>query len=144
MACEPSLSLLLSFSTLTLNGFQVVFQALMLFSSSLAVSTQGWHGISLRDFLLRFYSRRFLRIILALTACLVITALLSALFMPTAYLSNTNSLTELFAFFGASNFILTDTVGDYFSPITEFNPSAGLGSSDRFSRSISGKRCLLG
>ena len=104
------------------GGFSGVDVFFVISGFVVSASTQGWQGISLRDFLLRFYSRRFLRIIPALTVCLVVTAALSALFIPNAYLSQASQQTGMFAFIGASNFILAQTSNDYFSPITEFNP----------------------
>ncbi|SIT36584.1 Acyltransferase 3 [Paraburkholderia piptadeniae] len=74
------------------------------------------------SFVLYFYSRRVQRIVPALVVCLVVTALWSALFIPAAWLSDTNTKTGLFAFFGLSNLILVRTGNDYFSPRVEFNP----------------------
>lgn len=77
---------------------------------------------SFRQFLLQFYARRVQRIVPALMVCLVVTAMLSALFIPSAWLSNKNQTTGLAAFFGFSNFVLAQTGNDYFSPTAEFNP----------------------
>jgi peptidoglycan/LPS O-acetylase OafA/YrhL len=78
-------------------------------------------GRSLLDLLQRFYSRRILRIVPALLACLLATIAASILFIPNAWLSDTNYKTALYAFFGMSNFVLLG--GDsYFSPRPEFNP----------------------
>lgn len=76
----------------------------------------GWQG------LLRFYARRIRRIVPALVVCLLITALLSALFIPESWLSETSDKTGRRAFFGLSNWVLASTGNDYFSPRTEFNP----------------------
>ncbi|MGH8038777.1 MAG: acyltransferase family protein [Stenotrophomonas sp.] len=76
----------------------------------------GWQG------LLRFYARRIRRIVPALVVCLLITALLSALFIPESWLSETSDKTGRRAFFGLSNWVLAATGNDYFSPRTEFNP----------------------
>ncbi|HXZ10322.1 MAG TPA: acyltransferase family protein [Paraburkholderia sp.] len=73
-------------------------------------------------FVLYFYSRRLRRIVPALIVCLLTTALISALFIPSAWLSDTNAKTGFFAFFGLSNVILAHTGNDYFSPRVEFNP----------------------
>jgi peptidoglycan/LPS O-acetylase OafA/YrhL len=72
--------------------------------------------------LTRFYARRFARIMPALLVCLLITLLLSALFIPDAYLSHANYETGLRAFVGLSNVKLAQISGDYFSPISSFNP----------------------
>jgi peptidoglycan/LPS O-acetylase OafA/YrhL len=104
------------------GGFSGVDVFFVISGFVVSASTQEWHGISLGNFLLRFYSRRFLRIVPALTVCLIVTALLAALFIPHSWLSDTSPRTGRFAFFGASNFILAKTASDYFSPITDFNP----------------------
>lgn len=82
---------------------------------------------SLKDFgLLKFipffYARRLQRIGPALVVCLVLTTLASALLIPSAWLSQTNQQTGMYAFFGLSNLILARTNNDYFSPIVDFNP----------------------
>jgi peptidoglycan/LPS O-acetylase OafA/YrhL len=69
-----------------------------------------------------FYARRILRIGPALVMCLVISGLLSTLFIPQAWLSEANHETGFMAFFGLSNFAMANTTGDYFSPRAEFNP----------------------
>ena len=69
-----------------------------------------------------FYSRRIRRIMPALVVCLLITSLLSALFIPSAWLSDSNQRTGWYAYWGLSNFALL-TAGDaYFAPRMEFNP----------------------
>lgn len=77
---------------------------------------------NLWQFFAYFYARRLQRIAPALIVCLLATGLASALFIPGAWLSDTNQRTGLFAFFGLSNFILSQTGNDYFSPKVEFNP----------------------
>lgn len=73
-------------------------------------------------FLSFFYARRLRRIIPALVVCLMVTAFLSALFIPKIWLSGVNHETGLYAFFGLSNFILASSGRDYFAPTTDFNP----------------------
>ena len=75
-----------------------------------------------KDFFVGFYARRLLRVMPALLVMLLITGLVSALLIPQAWLSDTHRLTESYAFFGLSNFILLKTANDYFSPTAEFNP----------------------
>ncbi|CAB3758853.1 acyltransferase family protein [Paraburkholderia humisilvae] len=87
-----------------------------------SASVGGLSSVSLPRFMLYFYARRVQRIAPALIVCLVITALASVLFIPSAWLSDTNSKTGLFAFFGLSNLVLAKTGNDYFSPRVEFNP----------------------
>ena len=72
--------------------------------------------------LLRFYARRLRRIMPALVVCLLVTALLSMLFIPESWLSETSSKTGRMAFIGLSNWVLAKTGSDYFSPRTDFNP----------------------
>jgi len=76
----------------------------------------GWAGM------LRFYARRMRRIMPALVACLLFTAVLSMLFIPDSWLSEASSKTGRMAFVGLSNWVLAKTGSDYFSPRTDFNP----------------------
>lgn len=69
-----------------------------------------------------FYGRRIRRIVPALIVCLLVTSLLSALFIPNAWLSDANQRTGRFAFWGLSNFALMDMGDTYFAPRVEFNP----------------------
>lgn len=73
-------------------------------------------------YLQKFYARRFVRLLPALVACLLITTFLSALVIPHSWLSNTNQKTISYAFFGLSNFALL-SADNYFSPRPEFNPA---------------------
>jgi peptidoglycan/LPS O-acetylase OafA/YrhL len=73
-------------------------------------------------FLAAFYARRFIRILPALLVCLLVTSFLTALFIPSAWLSSGHQKAGLFAFFGLSNFILAQTQNDYFSTAAELNP----------------------
>jgi len=77
---------------------------------------KGWKGA------LWFYARRMRRIMPALFACLLVTALLSALFIPDSWLSETSGKTGRMAFVGLSNWVLAGTGNSYFSPRSEFNP----------------------
>ncbi len=87
-----------------------------------SASVGGLSSISLSKFVLYFYARRVQRIAPALVVCLLTTALASVLFIPSAWLSDTNSKTGIFALFGLSNLVLAKTGNDYFSPRVEFNP----------------------
>jgi peptidoglycan/LPS O-acetylase OafA/YrhL len=69
-----------------------------------------------------FYGRRIRRILPALTVCLLVTSLLSAVFIPNAWLSDSNQRTAWFAYFGLSNFALMSMGDAYFAPRIEFNP----------------------
>lgn len=97
-----------------------IFFVISGFVVSLSVSTIKNEGIF--SFIRSFYLRRLARIYPALTVCLLVTFLLSILFIPEAWLSQSNDKTGLYAFFGLSNFVLSQSSGDYFSPVSEFNP----------------------
>ena len=73
-------------------------------------------------FLVDFYRRRFLRIVPALLLVLLACSLISAMFVPQAWLSMQNDRTGLAAFFGLSNFVLAWNTDTYFSPSTLLNP----------------------
>tara|TARA_Y100001951_G_scaffold28503_1_gene22269 strand:+ start:16283 stop:18361 length:2079 start_codon:yes stop_codon:yes gene_type:complete len=87
-----------------------------------SASVAGFKGRGLWQFLGYFYTRRITRIFPALIVCLLVTALFSALFVPSAWLSAVNQQTGFYAFFGLSNFILAQSGRDYFAPATEYNP----------------------
>lgn len=70
----------------------------------------------------KFYSRRIRRIVPALLFCLLITTLLSTMFIPRAWLSDLNTRTGFAAFWGVSNFTLMFSQDNYFAPRVEFNP----------------------
>jgi peptidoglycan/LPS O-acetylase OafA/YrhL len=73
-------------------------------------------GRSLFDLLQRFYARRILRIVPALMACLLATFAASILFIPNAWLSDTNHRTGLYAFFGMSTFVFARRGFLFFAP----------------------------
>lgn len=72
--------------------------------------------------IIKFYKKRFLRIGPPLFITLLITMMLATLFIPSSWLSRTNSDTGLAAFFGISNFILVNYADNYFSPRVDYNP----------------------
>ena len=96
-----------------LNGFMMMLAAF---------GIGGWLGMRLGPFLLAFYARRLMRIMPALVACLLVTFVLSALFIPPGWLSDGNERTGRYAFWGLANWALARGGNDYFSPRTEFNP----------------------
>ncbi len=77
---------------------------------------------SLPSFITYFLSRRMLRIAPALIVCLLVTGLVAAVFIPDAWLSESNQRTGKYAFFGFGNLMLARFGNDYFSPISEYNP----------------------
>ncbi len=87
---------------------------------SRSIYNRPFSGLS--QYLSQFYSRRVKRIIPALAACLLVTIVASALFIPSAWLSNTIDQTGLAAFFGYGNFSLVWNNDGYFSPRVDFNP----------------------
>ncbi|MGO4527276.1 acyltransferase family protein [Microvirga sp. 2MCAF35] len=87
-----------------------------------SASIASFKGQGARQFLAFFYARRLRRIAPALVACLLVTAVLTALLIPPSWLSAENQKTGLYAFFGLSNFVLAKSGRDYFAPTTDFNP----------------------
>ncbi len=85
-------------------------------------SVSQWRGGNFLGFLSSFYARRLQRIAPALVVCLLTTSALSMLVIPSAWLSESNDLTGLFAFFGLSNVYLALHSESYFSPSAAFNP----------------------
>lgn len=87
---------------------------------SLTMARYG--SLGLGAFIANFYARRLLRISPALVVCLLVTALASCLFIPRAWLSESNTRTALAAFLGLSNFVLSRSDNAYFEPRAELNP----------------------
>ncbi|MEO6687754.1 MAG: acyltransferase family protein [Dokdonella sp.] len=87
-----------------------------------STSVSQWKEGGFGTFLGYFYARRLQRIAPALLACLLVTSLASALFIPPAWLSNANEMTGSHAFFGLSNYFLANNRESYFSPTIDFNP----------------------
>ncbi len=78
---------------------------------------------SIGRFISGFYARRLIRVAPALVVMLLATVLACVLFVPPGWLSGVNEKTALFAFFGLSNVLLTQTTEAYFAPRTEYNAS---------------------
>lgn len=87
-----------------------------------ARSIAAYPPLGFGPFLLRFYRKRALRIVPALAACLLATAVLATLFVPYAVLSRGNDAVGLSAYLGLGNVALWRWSGDYFSPTTDYNP----------------------
>ncbi|MEJ0048407.1 MAG: acyltransferase [Rhodospirillales bacterium] len=84
-----------------------------------ALPPSGITGI--RQLLGLFYARRATRILPALYVCLLVSSLLSMLFIPYSWLSAINERTGLAAVLGYSNFVLAHAEGNYFAPRAEYN-----------------------
>jgi peptidoglycan/LPS O-acetylase OafA/YrhL len=69
-----------------------------------------------------FYARRLLRIMPALIVMLLISILLTNLFVPKTWLSSAVPQTGIGAFFGVSNIVLALQSDGYFAARTAFNP----------------------
>lgn len=74
------------------------------------------------SYFLGFYARRIVRIVPALVWCLVVSTIVTILFIPQSWLSSSVAKTALSAFFGLSNFALVATNDGYFSPRVDYNP----------------------
>lgn len=87
-----------------------------------SASVGAWNKGGVVAFLPWFYARRMQRIVPALLACLLVTALASKLLVPSAWLSHANETTGLYALFGFSNYYLANHRENYFSPAVDYNP----------------------
>ena len=104
------------------GGFSGVDVFFVISGFVVSLSVSHWTGGSISNFMGRFYARRLQRIVPALLVCLLLTSLVSVLVIPRAWLSSSNELTGLYAFFGLSNYYLAFHNETYFSPIAAFNP----------------------
>ncbi len=73
-------------------------------------------------FTLNFYSRRIIRLIPVFLVFILFSTIITVLFIPSSWLSDTISKTGLSSLFGFSNFALVWYNDGYFSPRIEFNP----------------------
>lgn len=104
------------------GGFSGVDVFFVISGFVVSLSVSHWSGGGISNFMGRFYARRLQRIVPALLVCLLLTSLVSVLVIPRAWLSSSNELTGLYAFFGLSNYFLAFHNETYFSPIAAFNP----------------------
>jgi len=104
------------------GGFAGVDVFFVISGYVVARSLAGRNHETALKFIAGFYARRVRRILPALTLCLLITSLMTVLFIPASWLSATTSQVGLYAFFGLSNFALVLFQDDYFSPRAEYNP----------------------
>lgn len=80
------------------------------------------YNIDFKEFALEFYKRRIIRIFPSLIVCLIVSSIVTVLFIPASWLSYTTNKTAIAAFLGLSNFALILFNDGYFSPRTDFNP----------------------
>ncbi len=85
-------------------------------------SLMGMNFDRVRDLLTYFYARRLVRIMPALITMLIVTIILSNLFVPKAWLSKSMGSVATAAFFGISNITLALETDTYFAPEAAFNP----------------------
>lgn len=104
------------------GGFTGVDMFFVISGYVISQSLYSRSDMSFSAYLADFYRRRFLRIVPALLVVLLACALVSAMFVPQAWLSAQNDQTGLAAYFGVSNFMLAWNTDTYFSPSTQLNP----------------------
>lgn len=104
------------------GGFTGVDVFFVISGFVVSASVSGWQHGGVSAFFAYFYARRIRRILPALLACLLLTAIASMLFIPHAWLSSANDWTGLFASFGLSNLFLAFHDETYFAPVAAFNP----------------------
>jgi peptidoglycan/LPS O-acetylase OafA/YrhL len=104
------------------GGFTGVDMFFVISGYVISQSLYSRSNMSFSAYLADFYRRRFLRIVPALLVVLVACALVSAMFVPQAWLSAQNDQTGLAAYFGLSNFTLAWNTDTYFSPSAQLNP----------------------
>jgi peptidoglycan/LPS O-acetylase OafA/YrhL len=87
-----------------------------------AASVAGTKHTTFWQYLSWFYRRRILRIMPPLAFFVVLSVLLSVLFIPMAPFTKYVEPTGISSLFGLSNFLLFAKAGDYFSPTAALNP----------------------
>lgn len=97
-----------------------IFFVISGFVVSLSVPPGSIRGIG--SLLRFFYSRRVVRILPAMLACIFVTTLLCDLLLPSFWLNNKIEASGEAAVLGYSNFVLASNDGSYFNPRSEFNP----------------------
>jgi peptidoglycan/LPS O-acetylase OafA/YrhL len=89
------------------------------------VVTNSIHGRDVGNFLSflsYFYARRIVRILPALTVCLLVTSAGYVLFIPRGWLSTAVAWSGLASFFGVNNIYLAFNTDGYFTPRATYNP----------------------
>lgn len=104
------------------GGFSGVDVFFVISGFVISKSLYGSGDSSLVSYLGGFYKRRLVRILPALIMMLLVTTLLSVLFIPSAWIGRTIDSTGLSSFWGYGNFTLAFNNDNYFSPAVELNP----------------------
>jgi peptidoglycan/LPS O-acetylase OafA/YrhL len=104
------------------GGFAGVDMFFVISGYVISQSLSGRAHLGFAAYMQDFYRRRFLRILPALLLVLLVSFVVSAMFVPAIWLSEQNNRTGLAAFAGLSNFILAWNTNTYFSPAGELNP----------------------
>jgi len=104
------------------GGFSGVDVFFVISGYVVAGSLNGHAKQKFSTFIIDFYRRRIIRIFPVLLVVLLISILVTVLFLPKLALSRSFAYTGLAAFFGGSNFLLAASTETYFSPSVEFNP----------------------
>jgi peptidoglycan/LPS O-acetylase OafA/YrhL len=112
----------LDFLDLLPGGFTGVDMFFVISGYVIARSLAERTHLGFAAYLLDFYRRRLLRILPALLVVVLVSFVVSALFVPQVWLSNQNDQTGLAALVGLSNFTLAANSNIYFSPRAELNP----------------------
>ncbi len=103
------------------GGFSGVDVFFVISGLVVTASLAGGVDASPARYLAAFYRRRALRILPALMVVLLVTSLLTVLFVPPAWLSDTLGQAGWSAFYGYSNLTLLHQ-DSYFAPRSEYNP----------------------
>ncbi|MBV5290890.1 MAG: acyltransferase [Curvibacter lanceolatus] len=85
-------------------------------------SLLGQRGLGFWRLIGEFYAKRFARILPALCAVLLASALGATLLVPQSWLSELSDKTGLYAYLGLSNWVMQSNADTYFAPRAEFNP----------------------
>lgn len=120
------------------NGFLGVdlFFVISGYVVCLSLMASAQTGITSISYLERFYRRRFWRLIPALSVMILVTAILTVLFIPPVYLARHIIFTAAGALTGVANFVLAfASDANYFDSATGYNPfihSWSLGIEEQF------------
>lgn len=104
------------------GGFSGVDIFFVISGYVVAMSLSKNDSDNFKQFLASFYRRRIIRILPPLVFLLILGTILTVLFVPNSWLSETISKTVISAFFGFSNIILPLVDDGYFSSRADFNP----------------------